>query len=117
MDQEVVGSSPTSRPRNVTFYGDLMPESQRTATHSQTYVVDADEFDLRHLGVDARVELALAPTTNHRYSRLAHASNLRHSKTKEKLNHEGTKNTKTAQSFERSLRVLRGFVVDCFSDV
>ena len=41
MDQEVVGSSPTSRPRSKK---EIMSDPQRTATHVQTYLVDADSF-------------------------------------------------------------------------
>jgi hypothetical protein len=54
VDLEVVGSSPTSRPlpRKLKPVLSLqrfrkrktMPEEQRTANNSQTYVVDADEF-------------------------------------------------------------------------
>ena len=44
MDQEVVGSNPTSRPI-IIQPENQMPEPQRTATHAQTYLVDANSFE------------------------------------------------------------------------
>ena len=53
VDQEVVGSSPTSRPIDNTHKTKAhlisMPDEQRVANNSQTYVADADNFQFEAL--------------------------------------------------------------------
>lgn len=48
MDLEVVGSRPTCRPKPVND-NKKMPEEQRVANNSQTYVADADSFEFETL--------------------------------------------------------------------
>ena len=45
MDLEVVGSSPTCRPNQPRSNHTYMPDEQRVANNSQTYVADADSFE------------------------------------------------------------------------